>query len=490
MEAPSFSSFAFCADRPLQEQLQQQLTDWIYTGRLSPGTRLPSSRRLAAELNISRNTVTIVLDQLKSEGFLEGIQGKGVFVAPDLPTDISGPSKVNWGHKGPLPELSEFGVYLNKTPLTEHGKILPFTPGIPDIASFPQKSWLQIQRRHQSRINLMGYDGNQGYGPLREALSEYLKLSRGVRCTPQQIIITQGAQQAISLCAQVLLNEGDSVLVENPGYMGARKAFLARRAKLISCPMGENGIDLDALQKNKNINARQPKLMYVTPTHQYPLGGILPASQRLKLLDWASQQHTWLIEDDYDSEFHYFHKPIAALQGMAEETPVIYMGSFSKTLFPALRLGYLVVPEPLAKVFIKAKSFMGGESPLLTQAVVADFIGEGHFIRHLRKMRLLYQDKWQHLNSLLNNELSEQVRPILQSAGMHLAIEIPNIDDQTLKQLFQQQGFGSSALSSYFNENPTMTGLVLGFANTTEHQREQGVAALKKILDIEDMRSI
>ena len=298
MEAPSFSSFQFNSDQPLQDQLQRQLTQWICSGRLSPGTRLPSSRHLASELSISRNTVTIVLEQLKSEGFLESIQGKGVYVASDLPTGITSPSKINWNRKGTLPELSNFARYLNKTPLMEHGEILPFTPGIPDISSFPQKTWLQIQRRHQDRTSLMGYDGNQGYAPLRESLSEYLKLSRGVRCKPEQIIITQGAQQAISLCAQVLLNEGDAVLVESPGYMGARKAFLARQTKLLSCPMGENGVDIAALQHSEQINTLKPKLMYTTPTHQYPLGGILTASERLKLLDWAAAQNTWLIEDD------------------------------------------------------------------------------------------------------------------------------------------------------------------------------------------------
>ncbi len=482
MEVPSFSSFEFNTGRPLQEQLQHQLTQWICTGRLSSGSRLPSSRRLASELNVSRNTVTIVLEQLKSEGFLESIQGKGVYVTSDLPKGITSPSNVSWNKKGALPELSNFAQYLNQTPLMEHGEILPFTPGIPDISSFPQKTWLQIQRRHQDRTSLMGYDGNQGYAPLRESLAEYLKLSRGVRCKPEQIIITQGAQQAISLCAQVLLNEGDAVLVESPGYLGARKAFLARRASLVSCPMSENGVDIIALQNSNIMSTLKPKLMYITPTHQYPLGGILSASQRLKLLDWAATQNTWLIEDDYDSEFHYFHKPIAALQGMAEQTPVIYMGSFSKALFPSLRLGYLVVPEALVKVFIKAKSYMGGESPLLTQAVVADFINEGHFVRHLRKMRLLYQEKWQHLIDLINRELPLEVNPILQSAGMHLAIEIPNIDDLTLKKNFHQQGFGSSALSSYYNDKPTKTGLVLGFANTTQYQREEGITALKSLL--------
>jgi len=482
VEALSFSSLEFKTDKPLQAQLQQHLTDWIYSGRLAAGTQLPASRRLALELGISRNTVTTVLEQLRSEGFLESFPGKGVFVSSDLPKDVAGLSQVRWKNKVALPALSDFARALNKTPLSEHSQILPFTPGMPDISAFPQKIWLQIQRRHQDRRPLMGYHGNQGYKPLRESLSEYLRLSRGVRCKPEQIIITQGAQQAISLCAQVLLNEGDSVLVENPGYMGARKAFQARRAKLISCPLGENGIDLDSLCDGMIKGSDKAKLMYVTPTHQYPLGGILPAAQRLKLLDWAAKKNTWLIEDDYDSEFHFYHKPIASLQGMAEQTPVIYMGSFSKTLFPALRLGYLVVPEELTKVFVKAKSFMGGESPMLTQAVVADFINEGHFIRHLRRMRLLYQDKWQHLSTLLNDELSDYVKPIAQSAGMHLAIEIPNINDEILKQNFKEAGYGSSSLSSYFIDKPTMSGLVLGFANTTDEQQEKGIRTLKLLI--------
>lgn len=482
MEVPSFSSIEFNSDRPLQEQLQHQLTQWICSGRLAPGTRLPASRRLSSELGISRNTVMIVLDQLRSEGFLESFAGKGVFVTSELPSGVKGVSEINWRRKSKLPALSDFGKQLNETPLTEHGQVLPFTPGVPALEAFPTKVWGQIQRRHQDRVGLMGYDGNQGYAPLRESLAEYLRLSRGVRCTPRQIIVTQGAQQAISLCAQVLLNEGEAVLVENPGYIGARKAFNARRAKLVPCPLGASGIDVNAIQRISPADISTARLMYITPTHHYPLGGILSATQRLSLLDWAAQNNVWLIEDDYDSEFHFFHKPIAALQGMAEQTPVIYMGSFSKTLYPALRLGYLVVPEALVNVFVKAKSFMGGESPQLTQAVVADFISEGHFTRHLRRMRQLYQEKWQHFSTLLASELSGKAEPIAQSAGMHLALEIPAIDDLALQQQFKLAGFGSTALSSYYVEPPVKTGLVMGFANTSQSQREQGVSALKQLI--------
>ena len=487
MEMPSLHSITFNKQSSLQTQLQTQLRNWICEGRLQPGTKLPSSRMLSNELGVSRNTVTLVMEQLRSEGFLASFPGKGVYVAESLPVNINGIKHIDWQYKVAKPELSDFAKSLAESPLTEHGLSLPFTPGIPDLDAFPKKVWNTLQRRHNSRTRLMGYDGNQGYKPLREALAEYLRLSRGVRCQANQIIITHGAQQAISLCAKLLINENDNVLVENPGYMGAKKAFKARGANMIPCRLNENGLNIKSLDAGSNSN-KANKLMYCTPTHQYPLGGILPASDRLNLLDWASKHNTWIIEDDYDSEFHFHHNPVAALQGMAEHTPVIYMGSFSKTLFPALRLGYLVVPQELASLFVKAKSFMSGESALLSQAVIADFIVEGHFTRHLRRMRQLYKEKWLHLNYLFENKLKNKVNPIAKSAGMHLAIEIPNCDDKQLSKALKTEGFGSSPLSAYYLNTPTnttmpnMTGLVLGFANTNAQQREQLVTTLARFI--------
>jgi GntR family transcriptional regulator/MocR family aminotransferase len=481
MEMPSFQAIKFTDNMPLQTQLQGHLRNWICEGRLQPGTKLPASRILSNELGISRNTITIVIEQLRSEGFLETFPGKGVYVVESLPVNINGIKNIDWQYKVAKPELSNFAQEITAKPLSEHGLTLPFTPGIPDFEAFPTKIWNTLQRRHNDRTSLMGYNGTQGYLPLRQALSKYLMLSRGVRCEESQIVITHGAQQAISLCAQILINTKDEVLVENPGYMGAKKAFKARGAKLSPCLLGDNGLDINSLISTSNKKAPN-KLMYCTPTHQYPLGGILPASDRLRLLDWAAKNNTWIIEDDYDSEFHFHHKPVAALQGMAEHTPVIYMGSFSKTLFPALRLGYLVVPQELVDVFVKAKSFMSGESPILPQAVIADFIMEGHFTRHLRKMRQLYQEKWHHLHQLLQDKLKNKATPIIKSAGMHLAVIIPNCDDKTLSQALKEEGFGSSPLSAYYLDTPMMTGLVLGFANSTAQQRERLVSTLDSLL--------
>ncbi len=481
MSAPSFSTIKLNRSEPLQNQLHATLVAWICSGRLMPGTKLPASRRLADELAVSRNTVTEVFDQLRSEGFLTSHRGKGVFVQHDLPVGIRGVDKVAWSSQGELPVLSDYADRLTEVSGLLKNKTLPFTPGVPDIDAFPIKSWQALLRRHSDRTALMAYGDQQGHAPLRVALADYLRLSRGVECTAEQIIITAGAQQAISLCAQLLLNKGDEVLIESPGYIGARKAFLGREAKLRPIGLKPNGVDVDYLRQNSEALAGA-RVMYVSPTHQYPMGGILSAAQRLELLDWAVQRNTWLIEDDYDSEFHFTNKPIAALQGMAAQTPVIYMGSFSKTLLPALRLGYLVVPKPLVAQFVQAKTFMTGETPLLIQAVVADFILEGHFIRHIRKMRQHYKEKWLHFEALIKSQLQGLATPIAESAGMHLVLDIENIDDVLLKQQLVEKGFGSSALSSYYIGVKPRTGLVLGFANTTMREREECIAYLQQAL--------
>ncbi|MBV1879560.1 MAG: PLP-dependent aminotransferase family protein [Pseudomonadales bacterium] len=492
MDVGAFNDFLLTTEESLQVQVHRYLVGKISNGQLPPGTRLPASRRLAMDFKLSRNTVSIAIEQLKAEGFLRAEPGNGVFVNKDLPKNLVALAKENWhwsleSNGRRLPKLSYFGQQLDAQPAGDNRLNLPFTPGLPDLKAFPDRIWQKNQRQHQDRKLLQGYDGSQGYLPLRIALAEYLNISRGVRCEPEQIIITQGAQQAISLCALVLLNEGDSVFVESPGYRNAAKAFLARKAKLLPAAVDTKGLVVDDLPDKTTA-----KIIYTTPTHQYPLGGILPAAERIKLLDWAASRNIWIIEDDYDSEFHFHGKTIPAMQGMADQTPVLYIGSFSKTLFPALRLGFMVVPQQLAATFVLAKEYTGGESSLLAQAVTADFIVEGHFGRHLRKMRHLYEQKWDHLRSLLTLHLSGLATPIASSAGMHLVLNIAIEDDQILQQYFMAQGFGSTALSSYITagnipdetgkRKNKMSGLVLGFANTSEDERLKGVLILKEFL--------
>ncbi|WP_373187152.1 PLP-dependent aminotransferase family protein [Halopseudomonas sp.] len=464
-------------DGPLQHQLYQQLTQRIIHRRYLPGNRLPSSRQLAQDLGVSRNTVTAVYDQLKAEGFLQSRAGQGVFVHENISPSMLQPGKGSTlrplstsGLLPPIPQLTD--RHINRA----EDASLPFQPGLPDLEAFPIRSWNRILHHHESRRALRGYDSTQGYRPLRRAIAEYLRSSRGVRCQEQQVIITNGAQQALSLIVDVLLEPGDPVFCENPGYRGARYALASRDNPITPVPLREQVLDVDAL------NALGPaKLLFCTPTHQYPMGGILDISQRMALLHWAQRNQTWVIEDDYDSEFHFHKKPFAAIQGMYEDAPVLYVGSFSKTLMPALRVGYLVVPEPLVEHFVQSKRTHGGESPLLTQATIAEFIETGQFTRHLRRMRQLYRGKWLHFQARVAEELGGLVTPVAESAGMHLVLE-GNFDDQELSRWLRTQGIGSTPLSAHFTGDAASTGLVMGFASASEREIEQCVSLLKQWL--------
>ena len=477
---------------PLSQQLALSLRLKILNGQLEAGLRLPASRALAQDLSVSRNTVNSAFEQLRAEGYLTSRSGSGFFINTELPQQDTPIETASAKALSEWPPLSNYGEQLqsfaaNFNAAAPAHSSLPFTLGLPDLREFPVKIWQQLLRRHSDRSALMGYHCQQGYQPLRRALASYLNSSRGLRCSPEQIVITQGAQQALALCAQLLINPGDTALVEEPGYCGARKAFASSGAALETATLGTNGIDVAALPNSGNH-----RLLYTTPTHQYPMGGILPASERLQLLEWAERNRCWIVEDDYDSEFHYYTKPIAAIAGMAEQTPVIYMGSFSKTLMPSLRLGYLVLPEHLVGAFAEAKAFSSGESPLLTQAAVADFIEEGHFVRHLRRMRKLYQQKWEHMRELCDEHLHGLMTPIAQSAGMHLALVFndQSLDDKALSQEFAKLGFGSSPLSSYYHLEALQKGLALGFANTSAREREEGIKKLALLISAITKNSI
>ncbi|QFU75891.1 PLP-dependent aminotransferase family protein [Halioglobus maricola] len=481
MQIAELKGIALNSEEALQRQLYRYISGRVSEGIWREGLRLPASRKIASELGISRNTVTAALGQLCAEGYLSSRPGSGIYVGAGF--DRAHPDAVHWDKSCELPELSAYGLSLAREAQAGGDKQLPFTLGVPDLKAFPLRAWNRLQRQQQNRRRLLGYDGYQGFEPLREALAGYLRVSRQVRCSASQIIITQGAQQAISLCAQVLLDRGEEVLVENPGYSGARRALQALDAKLTAVNVDAGGLTSSALPAQTNA-----KLMYVTPSHHYPLGGIMSAPERLRLLDWAARTGTWLIEDDYDSEFHFHGHPIAALQGMSSQSPVLYMGSFSKTLFPALRIGYLVLPTPLVAPFLNAKQHMDGESPLLQQATVAQFIEEGHFQRHLRQMRVLYREKWLHLSALIESRLAGLAQPVAESAGMHLVLRIPGVDDVELTREFVAAGFGGTPLSSYYIGGEKPRGIALGFANSDAAQRAAGIECLRSLIKDQQRR--
>lgn len=461
---------------PLQQQLYQQLSQRILRQRYLPGSRLPSSRQMAQDLGVSRNTVNAVYDQLKAEGFLQSHAGKGVFVHEDIAKTVK--------PAGPGPEhpirtamaLPPLPAHTRTNIRTAEDANLPFQPGLPDLDAFPIRSWNRILHHQESRRALRGYDSIQGYRPLRRAIADYLRTSRGVRCGEHQVIITNGAQQALSLIADVFLQPGDRVLCENPGYRGARYALGRYGNPLVPVPLKNQVLDVAALD-----DLGPARLLSCTPTHQYPMGGVLDLSQRMALVQWAQRNECWIIEDDYDSEFHFYHKPFAAIQGMFDNAPVLYVGSFSKTLMPALRVGYLVVPESVTEPILSAKRVSGGETPLLAQATIAEFIDSGQFGRHLRRMRQLYQEKWKLFQQKVTEELDGLVHPVAESAGMHLVLE-GSFDDLALSQWLETRGFGSTPLSAHFIGKQVQTGLVMGFASASERQIDECVATLRAAL--------
>jgi GntR family transcriptional regulator/MocR family aminotransferase len=466
------------AAAPLQKQLYQQLSQRIIRQRYLPGSRLPSSRQLAADLGVSRNTVNAVYDQLKAEGFLQSVTGKGIFVHEDILAALNQPGQASARAENislPLPPLPT--VPKHSMRLGEDAN-LPFQPGLPDLDAFPIRSWNRILHHQENRRALRGYDNTQGYQPLRRAIADYVRTSRGVRCQEHQIIVTSGAQQALSLIADVFLQAGDQVFCENPGYRGARYALSRYGNPLIPVPLKHQVLDVDTL-----AGMGAARLLFCTPTHQYPMGGVLDISQRMALVQWAQKNQSWIVEDDYDSEFHFHNKPFAAIQGLFTNTPVLYVGSFSKTLLPGLRVGYLIVPEPMVEAFLWAKRISGGETPLLTQATIAEFIESGQFTRHLRRMRQLYREKWTYFQRRVQEELDGLVTPVAESAGMHLVLE-GSFDDVRLSQQLRTYGFGSTPLSAHFVGDTTQTGLVMGFASADTRQTEACISVVKSLLQV------
>src|SRR6516162_11115833 len=376
---------------PLYKQLYQSIRQSILRGTLRKGLRLPSTRTLAHELRGSRNIVVIAFEQLLAESYIESRTGAGTFVTETLPEDVLqvGNRPLNGNRR--LSERGETFKHLPQLALPARDPKLryaPFRYGLPALDELPLDLWGRLLARHcrtaPAEVAVHGDPG--GLPRLREAIASYVGAARGVRCRTEQVIITNGSQQAIDLAARVLADPGEAAIIEDPGYIGARSALEAAGLKVIPVSVERDGLRVDLLAR-KHLRA---KLVYVTPSHQFPLGVVLSLGNRLQLLDWAARNDTWILEDDFDSEYRYGSKPIPALQGLDSNGRVIYIGTFSKVLFATLRLGYLIVPEDLLDTFVAARWVLDRGSPLVEQAALADFIAEGHFASHIRRMRTLY----------------------------------------------------------------------------------------------------
>ncbi len=471
--------------KPLYQQLYERLREAILTGKLKARIKLPSTRALASELGVSRNTVMLAYEQLLFEGYVEGKVGSGTVVASVLPETFFSISKSDRAISPPTCQqptpspLSQRGMTLAHTPfipkplLTQKGtQQRAFRVGMPAFDSFPHELWGQliVRRAKHSLPELLNYRNPAGYLPLREAIAAHIVVARGVRCTAEQVIVVSGSQGALDLAARVLLDSGDAAWIEDPGYLGARSALMGAGANLIPVPVDAEGIDVAA----GVARCPQARLAYVTPSHQFPLGMTMSLTRRLALLDWADRNNAWLLEDDYDSEYRFVGRPLSAMQGIDNTNCTIYIGTFSKVLFPALRLGYLVVPPKLVDAFIAAHNFISFYLPVLEQAVLSDFIREGHFTRHIRRMRTLYADRRANLVTALESELDLEV--YAPETGMHLIVWLPfGMDDRLASQQAAAHGIDVLPLSLFCIEPPSRGGLLLGYAAVNEQEISDGV---------------
>ncbi|CAI3801799.1 PLP-dependent aminotransferase family protein [Rheinheimera sp. MM224] len=468
-------SFFLSGQGTLQQQLYQALREKLLTAQWPTDALLPSSRQLAADLGLSRNTVNQVLQQLVAEGYLLGQQGRGYQIIATAPDQFFQASTETTVAAQTEMVLFDYDISLKSGPAS--GLL---QTGVPDLSAFPFVLWQKLTQRHSGRAALAGMADAMGYMPLRLALKDYLRQSRQVVCDEDCILITPGAQAALFIAAKLASKAGDKVAMESPGYPRLRQALQLAEAEIHYIDASsDHGLAISALNQLKGCKA-----LFVTPAHQYPMGGIMPLTERLHLLEWARQQHCILVEDDYDSEFQFKHRPIASLQGLAQGQGVIYVGSFSKTLFPALRLGYLVLPK---QWMLKAAALLQavyGDVALLPQAVTADFMLEGHFGRHLRKMRQLYQHKQQYCLQLIAEFLPE-AKLHARYAGLHISIEFPyELADQQLTAELLKQGYRVQPLSRYVFSGEKRTGLVIGLANTTEQQLLLGVQLIAQLLQL------
>jgi GntR family transcriptional regulator/MocR family aminotransferase len=481
------------APRPLHQQLYQELRRSILSGRLSAGQRLPSTRALAKSLGLSRATVTQSYEQLTSEGYLQPVVGSGTSVSTQLPDELlqSPPVKPapqtrqvqpTKPRSEPSVKLSSYGTrlaqFIQEPEIPAH--LINFRYCRPAVDHFPIEIWRRLLARHcrAGEHELLDYaEGGKGDAPLRETLARYLARARAVNCTPEQIIIVNGSQQALQLCAQVLVDRGDMVALEEPGYLGARQAFLMHGARLHPVPVDEAGVRLEALPDEA------AKLLYVTPSHQFPTGAVLALPRRLELLAWAEKTGTLLVEDDYDSEFRYGGRPVPALQGLTQSENVLYVGTFSKVLFPALRVGYLVVPQALARLFERAKWLLDRHTPTLEQRALADFINEGYLERHLRRMRTLYDQRRHTLVQTLQTQFGGAVTILGENSGMHLMIRLrTKWTDTEVTARATAAGVGLLSARIYYLGAGRDDEFVLGYAMLSERKIQAGIRRLAKAL--------
>jgi GntR family transcriptional regulator/MocR family aminotransferase len=456
----------------------------ILAGRLRPGARLPATRDLAGQYGLSRGTIVSSFEQLKSEGYLAGSVGSGTYVNEILPDDLLQVDR-QAGARRPAPRnprrhLAGFG--RRATPLPEYSlsPARAFRTDLPALDLFPTTLWAQIEARQWRRASaslLLGCPP-LGHPPLREATADYLRTSRGVRCVAEQIAIVSGVQEALDLVARVVLDPGDRVCMEDPGYVGAARVFAALGARISAVAVDGEGMEIPSRR------AQGARLAYVTPAHQFPLGTSMGLARRLELLAWARKSGALIFEDDYDSEYRYSGRPLPALQGLDRHGQVLFAGSFSKVLFPSLRLGYLVIPSDLVDRFAAAKSVASRHAPLLEQAVLCEFLTEGHFGRHVRRMREVYAQRLSVLLECARQRLAGLLEISSVEAGLQTAGWLcGGIGGEAAATAAAERNVEVTPLSRYRRGRAAREGLQLGFAAVDAHEIRRGVLELAAALE-------
>lgn len=473
------------ASQPLHRQIYDAHRTAILNGSLRPGQRIPSTRVLASELGVSRFPVLNAYAQLFAEGYLESRVGAGTVVSSALPDQFTtstppAGARVAATRSGPR-SVAKRSSILRRENSPWHRGSGAFNVGEVAFDQFPLQIWSRLVARCCRKMDRMAfhYGDQMGSRILRETIARYLRTSRSLRCEADQIMIVSGSQQALELSARVLLDPYSRVWVEEPCYRLAREVFALAGCRIITVPIDHEGLDVAAgIQRSRKARAA-----FVTPSHQFPLGVTMSASRRLQLLDWAQSAGSWIIEDDYDSEYRYDSLPIASLQGLDNNARVIYIGTFSKVLFPSLRLGYLVIPLDLVDRFLVIRRAMDLGPPTFYQEVLADFIGEGHFERHIRRMRVLYHERRSVLVASIRKELGSKVEVLGSEAGMHLTITLKEKgSDVEIAQRAANQNLWIWPLSpSYLNE-AAQQGFILGFGNTTPAEIPRAVRKLRDLL--------
>jgi GntR family transcriptional regulator/MocR family aminotransferase len=460
---------------PLSRQIYEFWRLGILQGRFAGGERVPSTRELAAALRLSRGTVAAAYEQLVSEGYFQSAHGSGTFICRQLPEELlnAPASPARGAGANPSAPLSGFGRRLQEDPpfTARLAGYLCLTPWGPDVSRFPLDLW---QRLYARSLRDLGPDALEyseavrGYGPLCGEIAAYVARSRGVSCSADQVVVVNGSQQALDMCARLLLEPGDEVALEDPGYSGARRVFAAHGARLRPVPLDGEGLVCERLGKTA-------RLAYVTPAHQFPTGVALSLRRRLELLAWAREQGAVIIEDDYDSEYRYSGAPTPALQGMASTVPLIYCGTFSKVMFPALRVGYLIVPRAMVPAFTRAKWLTDRHAPVHQQAALYQFMKEGHLERHIRRMRRIYALRREALVDALHRHFGSEALVLGEAAGLHAYVRF---SDASVASRAKHNKVQLREAEPYYLGKAPPSDYLLGFSTLTERNLREAVRRL------------